>query len=132
MKVLIVDDNAALSSSVSDAIVSWGYRAKSADTGELALKKMESENFDLVLLDIFLPDCKGHELISQFKKKQPGIGVITMTGYNSRDLEKEVRRQGVLFYMIKPFANTHLKKILDHVNKKKTKSMNNRGGGRYL
>jgi len=119
MRVLIVEDDIALSSSVSDAVVSWGYRTECAETGELALKKVEDENFDLVLIDIFLPDCKGHELISQFKAKQPDIGVITMTGYNSRDLEKEVRKQGILFYMIKPFADNQLRNILDHVNKKK-------------
>lgn len=119
MKVLIVEDDATLSSTVSDAVASWGYRTESAETGELALKKIQDENFDLVLLDIFLPDCKGHELISQFKTKQPNIGVITMTGYNSRDIEKEVRKQGILFYMIKPFDNNHLRNILDHVNKKK-------------
>jgi DNA-binding NtrC family response regulator len=121
MKVLIVEDDIALSSSVSDAVASWGYRTACAETGERALKKIEDENFDLVLLDVFLPDCKGHKLISQIKTKQPDIGVITMTGYNSRDLEKEVRKQGVLFYMIKPFADNQLKNILDHVNKKKKK-----------
>jgi DNA-binding NtrC family response regulator len=121
MKVLIVEDDIALSSSVSDAVASWGYRTECAETGERALKKIEDENFDLVLLDVFLPDCKGHKLISQIKTKQPDIGVITMTGYNSRDLEKEVRKQGVLFYMIKPFADNQLKNILDHVNKKKKK-----------
>ncbi|MBN2514571.1 MAG: response regulator [Deltaproteobacteria bacterium] len=119
MKVLIVEDDVASSSSISDAVASWGYRTESAETGELALKKIENESFDLVLLDIFLPDCKGHELISQFKTKQPDIGVITMTGYNSRDLEKEVRKQGILFYMIKPFADNHLRNILDHIDKKK-------------
>jgi len=119
MRVLIVEDDRALSSSVSATVESWGYRTERAETGELALKKIEDNNFDLVLLDIFLPDCKGHELISQFKAKQPGIGIITMTGYNSRDLEKEVRKQGILFYMIKPFADNHLRSILNHVNKKK-------------
>lgn len=121
MKVLIVEDDAALSLSVSDTVESWGYWTESAETGELALKKIENESFDLVLLDIFLPDCKGHEIISQIKKKQPDVGVITMTGYNSRDLEKEVRKQGILFYMIKPFADNQLRHILDHVNNKKMK-----------
>jgi DNA-binding NtrC family response regulator len=121
MKVLIVEDDATLSSTVSDAVARWGYRPETAETGKLALKRIEDENFDLVLLDIFLPDCKGHELISQIKTKQPAIGVVTMTGYNSRDLEKEVRKQGILFYMIKPFADNQLRNILDHVNKKKKK-----------
>jgi two-component system NtrC family response regulator/two-component system response regulator HydG len=76
-----------------------------------------------MLLDVFLPDYKRYEIISQFKGKQPGIGFITMTGYNSRDLEKEIRKKGNLFYMIKPFSDNQLKNILDHVNKKKKMSL---------
>ncbi len=76
-----------------------------------------------MLLDIQLPDCKGDELIPQFKEIWPDIGVVTMTDYNSRELELEVRQKGILFYMIKPFSKKVLKEILDHISKKKRKEV---------
>jgi response regulator of citrate/malate metabolism len=43
-----------------------------------------------------------------------------MTGYNSRELELEVRKQGVLYYMIKPFEIGDLRSLLDHISKKRS------------
>jgi len=56
-----------------------------------------------MLLDIYLPDCKGHELIPKFKEARPDMGIVTITGYNTRELELEVRQQGILYYMVKPY-----------------------------
>jgi len=76
-----------------------------------------------VLVDIYLPDCMGHELIPRFKEIWPDIGVVVMTGYNSRELELEVRRQGVIYYMIKPFSLEVLREILDHMVIKKEREV---------
>ncbi len=118
MKVLIVEDDIALSAVITDAVRSWGYAAEEADTGRDALNKMIHRSFDLILLDIFLPDTKGHLLIPEIKKIWPHSNIISMTGYNSRELEKEVRKQGVIYYMIKPFDIDQLRSILDHMNTK--------------
>ena len=118
MNILIVEDDISLSASITDAVRSWGHTAEEADTGKDALKKMNHRYFDLILLDIFLPDIKGHLLIPEMKKLWPHSNIISMTGYNSRDLEREVRKQGVIYYMIKPFDIGHLRSIIDHMNTK--------------
>ena len=118
MNILIVEDDACCAESVGEIIEKWGHNVDQAKTGTEALKRFTKNIYDLVLLDIFLPDIQGHELIPQFKKLSPEIGVVTMTGYNSRELEMKVREQGILYYMIKPFEMKDLQSLLDHVSKK--------------
>jgi len=118
MDVLIVEDNIAFSAAIADAVKSWGHTAEGADRGKDALEKMDHRCFDLILLDIFLPDIKGYLLIPEIKKRCPHSNIIGMTGYNSRDLEKEVRKRGVIYYMIKPFDIGQIRCILDHMNTK--------------
>ena len=119
MNVLIVDDDTALLDTIVDTVRSWGHRADGAATGQDALQKVENRYFDLIVCDVFLPDVRGHLLISKIKKRWPESRFISMTGYNTRDLEKEVRREGVMFHMIKPFDMKQLCSIINHMSKKK-------------
>ncbi len=117
MNILVVEDDMAVSKLIVENVETWGHSAKVAVMGKEALEKLAQDNFRLILLDIFLPDIKGHNLIPNFKKLSPEIDVITMTGENSRELEKEVRSKGILYYMTKPFEFESLKAIIDHIEK---------------
>ena len=119
MDILLVEDEVSVASVVEQEIEALGHSVDAAYNGKDAMKKLREKRFDLMLLDIFLPDCKGHELIPKFKEAQPDMGIVTMTGYNTRELEMEVRQQGILYYMVKPFTIKEMKEILDHILKKK-------------
>ncbi len=119
MEILVVEDDLQVVAPVTESFERWGHPVETAGTGQEALKKVSQKRFDRVLLDINLPDCWGHELIPKFKEIWPDIGVVTMTGYNTRELEWEVRQKGILYYMIKPLSMEVLKEILDHNSKKK-------------
>ena len=118
MKILLVEDDPFVSELLKTNIEKWRHEGAVADNGKDAVEMVRNEKFDLVILDIFLPDCKGHELIPQFKAVDPKIGVITITGYNSRELELEIRRHGILHYLIKPVDLKTLKTIVDHIAQK--------------
>ncbi len=113
MNILVVEAD------IGEIIERWGHKVEKAGSGKEALQMFTKNMFDMVLLDIFLPDVKGYELIPQFKRLCPEIGIITMTGYNSRELEMKVREQGILYYMIKPFETKYLKSLLDHISQKR-------------
>ncbi len=119
MKILVVDDDASVAGFIGSFIEKLGHYVEKASSGQEALTRFNENTFDLVLLDICLPDIKGYELIPQFKKLHPDVGVVTMTGYNSRDLEFKVRKHGVMYYMIKPFEPDSLRSVLDHISKKR-------------
>ena len=119
MIILIVEDDKVFAGFIEKIVGKWGYKVECAEAGKEAMEKIRKESFDLVLLDLLLPDCKGYELIPQFRKLWPGIDVVTMTAYNSRDIEMEVRKQGVVFYMSKPFSMKQLRTALAHIRRKK-------------
>ena len=121
MHVLLVEDEVSVAKGIKENIELWNHRVETAYTGQDALKKVRKKGFDLMLLDIFLPDCRGHELIPKFREARPDLGIVTMTGYNTRELELEVRQQGVLYYMVKPFRAEEMKMVLDHVSKQRQK-----------
>ncbi len=117
MNILVVEDDMAVGKLIVQNVENWGHSAKIATMGKEALEKFSQDSFELILLDIFLPDIKGQNLISHFKKLLPEIDIITMTGQNSRELEKRIRSQGILYYMTKPFELESLKAIIDHMEK---------------
>lgn len=121
MNILIVEDDISSAEAIQKQIDALGHGAEIAPTGQDALKMVKGNGFDLILLDIYLPDCLGHELIPKFREMRADIGIVTITGYNSRELEQEVRQKGILFFMIKPFNLNEMKEILNHFQKKKIK-----------
>jgi len=121
MNILVVEDDSFIAEAIRENIKAWDHEVEISGTGKEALEKVKENAFDLVLLDIFLPDCKGHELIPQFKDKCPGMGIVAMTGYNTRELEWEVRQHGIIYYMIKPFEIKYLKPLLDHFLKRRSR-----------
>lgn len=118
MDVLVVEDDVAVTKMIAKSIEGQDHRVETVCTGKEALAKVMQKKFDLVLLDIMLPDCMGYELIPQFKARWHDIGIVTMTGYNTRELELKVRQQGITYYMLKPFNMKDIKDILDHISKK--------------
>ncbi len=118
MNVLVVEDDIVLASTIVQIIQRWGYLVDQSTTGEETLDKLSKKIFDVVLLDIFLPDTTAHDLIPKIKNFQPGIGIVTMTGYNSEELEREIREKGIIYYLLKPFNANEVKSILDHISKK--------------
>ncbi len=119
MNILIVEDDPSSANLLKKNSEIWGYQVEVAASGSSALQKVKQMTFDLVLLDIFLPDYHGVDLISQFKSIQHDMGIIAMTGHNSRELELKIREQGIFYYLIKPFDMNSLKTILVHITNKK-------------
>ncbi|CCK80980.1 response regulator [Desulfobacula toluolica] len=115
MIILIVEDDPQVTNYITKRLSGWGYRTNSAETGKDALELFSKKNFDLILLDIMLPDYMAFDLIPKFKRMNPDIGIVTMTGQSSRELEQKVREQGILYYMVKPIEAANLKLLLDHI-----------------
>ena len=122
MNILLVENEVSVARVIGQEIEALGHSVNTAYTGQDALKKVTKKRFDLMLLDIYLPDCRGDELIPNFKEAQPDLGIISITGYNTKELEMEVRQKGILYYMVKPFRIEEMKEILDYISKKEKKT----------
>ncbi|WP_155319476.1 response regulator [Desulfosarcina alkanivorans] len=114
LKIIVVDSEKPEKATVK-MIESCGFRVSIARTGKAALKLFGEADFDLILLDMFLPDCMGYELIPDFRKKNPDVRIISTTTYNTREIETNSRALGVTYYMSKPFRSETLKSLLKHM-----------------
>ena len=117
MKILIVDDDPQVVAYIQKILEKWGYDHQAAGNGKEALRHILETAFDVILLDIMLPDYLGYDLIPEFKQIDPDVSIITMTGESSRELEQRVRKEGILYYMVKPIETQNLKLLLAHLCK---------------
>ena len=79
-RILVVDDNHAVRSTVSRMLSHLGYEVSSADSGESALGIFHKDQFDIVISDYEMPGMDGVTLAHRIKKSSPGTPVVLMTG----------------------------------------------------
>jgi DNA-binding NtrC family response regulator len=106
--ILVIDDEADIRESLAQLLKLEGYKADCASTAEEGLKEVENGLFDLVLLDINLPDRNGLELLQQIKRDSPEVGVIMITAYASTQMAFQASKQGADSYITKPWDNDKL------------------------
>jgi len=107
-KILVVDDEAVVANSVRRTLSRRGYVVEEAFSGNEALHRILNEMYDLVLLDMRMPDGNGLELLPTIKKHRPGLPVVMVTGYASIDTAVEAIQRGAADYVAKPFTPDEL------------------------
>ncbi len=85
MKILVVDDDAHILRLYKEELEEEGYDVVTAGTGAEALEIFEKEEFDLVTLDILMPDIDGISLLRRMKEMRPRLPIIMSTAYDYRD-----------------------------------------------
>ncbi len=106
--ILVIDDEAEIRESLEQLLQFEGYKAECAATGEEGLRRIENGLFDLVLLDINLPDHNGLDLLRTLKRDSPELGVIMITAYASTQMAFQASKQGADSYVTKPWDNDKL------------------------
>ncbi|MEM7314239.1 MAG: response regulator [Planctomycetota bacterium] len=101
-RVLIVDDDVDICHNVRDILEEFGYRTDMAHDGASAMKLVESERFDVALLDFKMPDTDGATLYEQIKKVQPSLVAIMITAYAGSDGVDRARNAGTWHVLRKP------------------------------
>ncbi len=81
LDILVVDDERDLASGVADMLGVDGHRVTLAHTAEAALDLARARNFDMVLLDVKLPELSGVEILLPLRRALPGTTIVPMTGY---------------------------------------------------
>jgi CheY-like chemotaxis protein len=103
-KVLVVDDDPVVGKSFDRVLTGKGYAVITAASGQEALNKLESENYDVVFTDIKMPGMSGLEMAEQVKAKRPWLPVVIITGYGSPDNESRAEAAGVSGFLRKPLS----------------------------
>ena len=101
-----------LSISWNGVLNHFGYQVSHAYTAEEALQQTRQEHPILVLLDIFLPDGNGLEMMEELNQIDPTMGIIVMTGLGDDQMGKQALSQGAVDFIRKPFDFDYLGKIM--------------------
>jgi DNA-binding response OmpR family regulator len=107
-KILYVDDDAALREIVRDQLSTNGFAVDEAEDGAAAISKLEAGNFDLMLLDINMPNKSGIDVLKFIKDKSLTCKVIMLTGRVGFSVATESLKLGADDYITKPFNMDYL------------------------
>ncbi|HPZ07981.1 MAG TPA: ATP-binding protein [Candidatus Eremiobacteraeota bacterium] len=107
-QILVVDDVDSIRSFITINLECEGYEVYQASRGQEAIKMIEAFFFNLVILDIMLPDIDGLKILKFIRKVSPETMVIMVTGYASLDSSILAMKEGAFSYIIKPFELSEL------------------------
>jgi DNA-binding response OmpR family regulator len=106
--ILVVDDEHSLRHTLSLILKQCGYLVTNASTGKEAMHALEAGPFDLVFLDIKLPDVSGITLLPEIRKLYEDMPVLILTGHATIDTAMESVRYGARDYLVKPIDPGYL------------------------
>ena len=101
-KILVVDDDPYTVEFLQVFLENEGYEVATATLGTEGLQKAEKEHFDLLLVDLRLPEMDGLEVMRRFKEITPDSEVIVISGEGSTDVAIEATKLGAFYFITKP------------------------------
>ena len=121
--ILIVDDDKAILEGFKDLLETKKYKISTAENGREALEKVLNNFYNLVLLDIKLPDMEGTDLLLEFRQLRPEIKTIIVTGYSTRENAINSLNLGADGYLEKPVTPGKLLEIVaDKLSEQETEN----------
>ncbi len=122
IKILLVDDEQEFVETLSERIKMREHDSEVALDGEQALKKIQDDIPDVVVLDLKMPGIDGMEVLRRIRKAYPKVQVIMLTGHGSEKDEEEARKLGAFEYLEKPVEIDKLMKKIKKAYKSKFES----------
>jgi DNA-binding NtrC family response regulator len=107
-RILVIDDEADIREGLELLLISEGYAPELAENGADGLRKMEQHAYDLVLLDLMMPDLSGMEVIEQVRKRDRETPIFMITAYGSVEAAVHALKLGANDYFSKPWDNEKL------------------------
>jgi DNA-binding response OmpR family regulator len=108
MRFLVVEDDEFVAQALKLLLVEQSYGVDLAPTGRLALEMVESFEYDLVILDLLLPDINGVHLCQQLRSQGHSVPILLLTGQNDVEQKAVALNAGADDYVVKPFDHREL------------------------
>jgi len=131
-RILIVDDEKNIRTTLSAYLLSLGYEQEIAVNGQEALDKLKDSKYDLVLLDIKMPVMNGIQILKEMRRLEDKTNVIMITAYGTIENAVESMKLGAVDFISKPFTLENLKTMIDAVFSREELSESNIAGFKEL
>lgn len=103
LRILVVDDEVELSHMLRVHLEAEGYQVVTADSGHAGLATLANDRFDLLIVDLKMPDMNGLDLVRAARERDRSAAIIIMTAYASVETVVEALRLGADDFLVKPF-----------------------------
>ena len=110
--ILVVDDDIAHRTMLR-ILLEWEYEVSEADCGSMAIEKVQQTHYDLVLMDVRMPEIGGIEALDKIKALSPEIPILMMTAYSSNETASKAFEKGAYGYLTKPFDFENLRQTIE-------------------
>jgi DNA-binding NtrC family response regulator len=114
-RILIVDDEEIVRESLCGWLEEDGYMVESAADGKVAIERMRSEPWAVLLVDLKMPGIDGLQVLEEAKKLQPDASVIIMTAYATVDTAVKAIKIGAYDYLVKPLRPEELSSMMERL-----------------
>jgi len=118
--VLLVDDEEQFLDALSQRLKARGLKVESVTSGEDAVKQVEDQNFDAIVVDLAMPGIDGIETLRRIKEKRPDLEIIMLTGHATVKSGIEAMKLGAEDFLEKP---VDLNELLEKIGEAKNKRM---------
>lgn len=108
IRILVIDDEPVICDGCRQSLGDRGHSVDVCVTGKGALDAILAGNYEVILLDMKLPDLDGMEILRRLRKEKPGEGIIVMTGYSTVKNAVDAMKLGAFDYLAKPFSDDEL------------------------
>ena len=117
-KILVVDDMAAIRTSLREILIEENHEVEEAKDGEEALRKLEQDHFDVAFCDVKMPKMDGIEVLEKVKKAGINTPFIIISAHGTKETALECIKRGAYFFIQKPFESIetiliHLRNVLE-------------------
>jgi two-component system response regulator HydG len=116
LNLMIVDDERSIREVCREVAQSLGFNTSVADSAEQAFRLLDTQNIDVLLLDLKLPGAGGLEALHRIREKRPDTEVIVVTGYGTVQSAVQAMKNGAYDFVTKPFSMDELKLLLQRVS----------------
>ena len=114
-RILVIDDEADIRESLETLLELEGYAVDLAPDGGSGLKRLESAGYDLILLDLMMPDRSGMEVLREVRERDGETPIFMITAYGSVEVAVSAMKAGANYYFSKPWDNDKLLAEIDLV-----------------
>ncbi len=104
-QILVVDDEPVILRFFQDSLAKSGSNVRTTSNSPEALELLSREHFDLIFLDLVMPEIDGSDLFRHIRKRDKQVPVVIISGYPDSDLLKKAKEYGPFTIMIKPFTS---------------------------